>query len=83
MWNASLSGLLSIPMPEPVRYQKKGISLVPEKGDQSGTRMLRNRTEMPEAGMPVQAASAWMTTPSYFDLIHKTLLEENDLFTEC
>ncbi len=44
-----------IPMPEPVRYRNKGT--------QSGTGMLRYRTEIQDAGMPM--ASTSMTMPSY------------------
>jgi hypothetical protein len=44
-------------MPEPVRYRNKGTH--------SGTGMLRYRTEIQDAGMPMPAASTSMPMPSY------------------
>ncbi len=44
-------------MPEPFRYQNKETL--------SGTGMLRYRTEMIDAGIPMLAASAFMPMPSY------------------
>jgi hypothetical protein len=44
-------------LPEPVRYRNKGT--------QSGTGMLRYRTEIQDAGMPMQVASTSMPMPSY------------------
>ncbi len=44
-------------MPEPVRDQNNGT--------QSATRMLRYRTEMSDAGMPMPAASVLMPMPGY------------------
>jgi len=49
-------------MPEPFRYRNKGT--------QSGTGMLRYRTEMQDAGMPKPAASTSMPMPSYGVLSH-------------
>jgi hypothetical protein len=39
--------------------------LYQDKGNQSGTGMLRFRTEVRDAGMPMPAASASMPMPSY------------------
>jgi hypothetical protein len=44
-------------MPEPARYLNKGI--------QSSTGMLRYRTEIQDAGIPMSAASTSMPMPSY------------------
>jgi hypothetical protein len=48
-------------MPEPVRYRNKVT--------QSGTGMLRYRTEMYDAEMLMPAASTWMPMPSYGNLL--------------
>jgi hypothetical protein len=48
-------------MPETVWYWKKRT--------QSGTRMLRYRTEIQDAGVPMPVASAWMPMPSYAKFI--------------
>jgi hypothetical protein len=55
-----------MPMPEPVRYRSKGF--------QSGTGMLRFRTEIQVAGMPMPTASTSMPMPSYG---HVTNLEHH------
>ena len=46
-----------MPIPESVRYRIKGT--------QSGTRMLRYQTEIPDAGMPMPAASVSMPVPGH------------------
>jgi hypothetical protein len=47
---------LKMPTPEPLRYRNKGTH--------SGAKMLRYRTERPDAGMPVPVASLSMPMPS-------------------
>jgi hypothetical protein len=44
-------------MPEPIRYRIKVM--------QSGIFLIRYRTEMTDAGMPMPALVSWMPMPTY------------------
>jgi hypothetical protein len=80
-----LSGIQS------VRYRNEkifdaGSSPVPEYGDQSGSGMLRYRTELQDARMPIVMASTSIPMPSYAQCPYTVLLTlhiQCTLYVQC